>query len=138
MQGDDAEIGKTEQEPAFAIALRDGERHHQKAGHGRDQHQPHALGRVGVIGQPYIATIHPPDQHEHRERVQIVDRTMGLFHEMGDLGDGENEDQIEEEFDRLGAERRRVFAGGGHGISGLRVCEKRNSHAPRLSSQNLR
>jgi hypothetical protein len=57
-----------------------------------------------------ITRVHPPDRHQHRQRPQEIHRPVGVLHQLGDLRDHEDENQIEEELDRGNADRIRVRA----------------------------
>ncbi len=65
-----------------------------------DQHQAHLPSHADVVRQPGIARIHPPDRHQHQQRPQEIHSPVGVLHQLGDLRDHEDENEIEEEIDR--------------------------------------
>ena len=54
-----------------------------------------------MIGEPDIAAIHPPDEHQHGKGVQQVHGTMSVLNEMSDLCDCENENEVKEKITML-------------------------------------
>ncbi len=115
MQHDDEKIGKPERQGACAEHLRNRHRHREKPGHRGDQHQAHLPGHADVVRQPGITRVHPPDRHQHQQRPQEIHGPVGVLHQLGDLRDHEDENQIEEELDR-GDTGGFFVRGGGHGL----------------------
>ncbi len=114
MQQHHEKIRKPERQRACAEHLRNRQRHHQKPRHRGDQHQPHLPGHADIVRQPGITRVHPPDRHQHQQRPQKIHRPVSVLHQLGDLRDDEDENQIEEELDRRNAGGFFV-RGGGHG-----------------------
>ena len=101
MHDDHDEIGEPEREPARRERVRDREREDEVPAHPAEEQQS-SLRRVRGDGvcHPRVAAVHPPDHGEHQHdlcgRAQpriVVDRG-------GQLGDREDEDQVEEELER--------------------------------------
>ena len=86
----------------------------EKPRHRGDQDQAHLPRHADIVRQPGITRVHPPDRHQHQQRPQEIHRSVGVLHQLGDLRDHENENQIEEELD--GGNAGGFFVhGGGHG-----------------------
>ena len=100
MKHDDEKPGKPERQRPGAEHLRNRQRHREKPHHRGDQHRAHLPGHADAIRQPDITRVHPPDRHQHKQCPQKIHSPVGVLHHLGDLRDREDENQIEEEFDR--------------------------------------
>ena len=75
--------------------------------------------RGAGIGQPGVSAVHPPQHPEHQQHLD--DRGGGqavAVQQRGQLGQGEREDQVEEQFQRADPQRRAVRAGSWAGRTG--------------------
>ena len=101
VDGDDRKVGEPEREPAATEGVRRREREQEVARHAAEQQQPavRALRRNGVR-EPGVAAVHPPDQREHQ--LDADDRADGrlLEDDVRELGDREDEDEVEEQLER--------------------------------------
>ena len=95
------QIAQAKGQPTGGKGGRDGDGDHQEAAHPDQQQQPDAelAWRYGV-GQPRITPVHPPDIAEDQRHLEQTCRRRVLGEQAGQLGDGEDEDQIEEQFKR--------------------------------------
>ena len=109
------QVAQAEGEPTSPERGRDGEGDHQETTHPDQQQQSYAeLARWDRVGQPGVAPVHPPDVAEDQQHLQEAGQGRILGEQAGQLGDGEHEDQIEEQF-----ERGDVLAAHGRAVRGL-------------------
>jgi hypothetical protein len=109
-------VGEAEGQPAAAEGARDGEGDDEERRHPGEEHDPprDAVGRHRV-GEPRVAGVHPED---HRQHHGGADHPLGVRparDHAGELGDREDEDQVEEELERRDALDRVLGGGGAHG-----------------------
>ena len=101
MEGAHDEVRDAEDDAVDLEGVRRGQRHDEHRGH-RPEHgdSDGALLRVQRVGEPGVRRPRPPQHAEKEEAAQqaIPGRVVG--EEAGDLGDGEDEDEIEEELER--------------------------------------
>jgi len=57
------------------------------------------------IRQPRVPVVHPPDHREHHDDLCERDSVSPLHQDRGQLGDREDEDEVEEELERGNAGR---------------------------------
>ena len=75
---------------------------HDQHGAGRGEHRqanPTFLG-VERVRQPGVGRPRPPQRGQQEGAAQQALRGLVRHHEPGDLGDGEDEDEVEEQFER--------------------------------------
>ena len=132
----EAEVDAARARPVAAEPVPDGQPHDQEPGHAEQQEQP--LGgpvRGAGVGQPGVAAVHPPQHPEHQQHLDDRGGREGVaVQQRGQLGEGEREDQVEEQFQGADPQRgvgpgnlvpgRRAGAGrgwfAGHGLAWAR------------------
>jgi hypothetical protein len=118
----DDKVADREGHAAAVEGARDRQRHDQESGHAaQDQDPPRRPLRGDGVRQPGVAGVHPPQDTEDEQRLDDaltgeVVRAGRPFCEVADdqrgqLRDGEDEDEVEEELNRRDAEL--VLGGGG-------------------------
>jgi hypothetical protein len=81
----------------------------QEAAHGEQQQQPqHRLSWRHGVGQPRIPAVDPPQVAEDQGDAAQARHGRFAGQEAGELGDGEDEDQIEEQLDGRDPDLRRA------------------------------
>ena len=77
-------------------------RHHQPGQHQREQHQPHGrpLGSSQLVIHA-VSIQDPPHPHHQHAGLQHPQRREMLEQAVRELGDGEDEHQIEEQLDEV-------------------------------------
>jgi hypothetical protein len=101
---DDDEHPDREPDAALFEGLGDAEADDEPAGHGA-QDEDAAGGPLGRddVGEPRVSGEHPPDESEHEHGLdEAQERVVG--DEPGELGDDEDEDEVEEQLERRDAE----------------------------------
>ena len=97
-------VGHREPQAPVAEGLGDGERHHQQGDHHQQHHDPDGpLLGVDEAGQPGEAHPRPPHDGQRHDAVQEPAPRQVVGHEGGALGEGDDEDEIEEELERFDA-----------------------------------
>ena len=100
----DREVREAEDDRVVAERLRHRKRGDQHRAHGREQAQPREpVVAVQGVRHPGVAAPGPPDEGEHQHPLAepLPGRVLG--HQAGDLGEGEDEDEVEEQLERRGA-----------------------------------
>jgi hypothetical protein len=93
-------IGCGETPATRSERVRDRDRKHKARKHEREQSEADGRGlRIKPIGEPGGEDPHPPDRHQHQSGPQYARDTEMLEQVMRKLGDRENEDKVEEQFD---------------------------------------
>lgn len=84
----------------IAERLRDRERRNEHGDH-RDRERPgeHAAVGAGVVAEPAVGRPGEPQQHEHADRLHDAERGVRLRHQVGDLGEPEDVDEVEEQLE---------------------------------------
>ena len=93
------EIGYPEDHPVAAEGARDGQRGHEHGSHRAEDQQPRGdrlLCRHGVC-KPRVTSPYGPKRREQRPTLQHPDPGEVMSEEGCYLGEGEDEDQVEEE-----------------------------------------
>ena len=118
----DDEVGDPEQHAVVVERLRHGQRDDQHRPHRREHGDPHHpfLG-VERVRQPRIRGPGPPERTEDEHAAQQASPGRVGREEARDLGDPEDEDEIEEELER-GYPLLAVDVGRLHGFSRARSC----------------
>lgn len=100
----DGEVREPEQHAVGVEGLRDGERDEQHGAHRPEHGQAHgALLGVERVGEPGVRRPRPPERGEDEQpAAEPLPGGVGR-HEAGDLRDGEDEDEVEEELERSDA-----------------------------------
>ena len=95
------EIPGQQQSGYLAHRARQESQKHQPRRHQGEQHDPHrrALG-IQPVGDPAGVDPRPPDRAQHHGRLQRAHPGEMLEQRMADLGDGEDEDEVEEQLER--------------------------------------
>ena len=94
------DVGARERQ-AFAVErLGDRRGEHQRRQHQHEQHQAYgsALG-VQPIGDPGGVDPHPPHRHHQQQRLEGAGSRQMVQERVRELGDGEDENQVEEQLD---------------------------------------
>ena len=101
MEGAHDEVRDAEDNPIRLEGVRRGQRDDEHRGH-RSEHgdSDSALLRVQRVGEPGVCRPRPPEDAEEEEAAQQAIPRRVVGEEAGDLGDGEDEDEIEEELKR--------------------------------------
>jgi hypothetical protein len=91
-------VGKGEHQPALSEGPWYRHRHHQAREHHGNQHQANwQYIRVEPVGEPGGVLPRPPDHEQQEERLQrSLDRLVGQ-EQVGELGYGEDVDEIEKQ-----------------------------------------
>ena len=96
----DEHVADTEGERPTAEHRRDGERHQQEAAHAEQQEEAKAhLDRRHGVRQPGIAAVHPPHIAENQHDLGHAGDRRIMRQQTGELRDGEDEDQVKEQFE---------------------------------------
>jgi hypothetical protein len=94
-------VGDGEQQRVVVEGFRDRERRCQERPHrGEHEEALDPLLRGDVVRQPGIAAPGPPEQGEHEHALAEALPGRVVRHEQGDLGQREDEDEVEEELER--------------------------------------
>jgi hypothetical protein len=106
-------VGDREQQCVVSEGLGRRERRHEERAHHGEHEQPlEALVRGDVVGEPGVGAPGPPQRGQHQQALPEPLPGRVVRHEQGDLGQREDEDQVEEELERryalLGAVRPRL------------------------------
>ena len=98
MQEDDDQIAEAEREPGGPEGIRDRERTNEKAGHAADEEEAlRGVGRRELIGEPGVAAVHPEEDGEDEQHLQGAFERQVMLEIRGELRQGEDEDEVEEE-----------------------------------------
>ena len=98
---DDRHEPDAEHDASAGEGRRDRQRHDQETDHRRQQEQlADRSVRRNRIRQPHVAAEHPPQDAEQQEDPQHADRRRVVGQDGGQLGDGEDEDEVEEQLER--------------------------------------
>jgi hypothetical protein len=95
------EVGQPEDDPVLAEGIGDGQGSNQHGRHRRQDYQPrgdYLLGGHGV-GQPRVSAPRPPQRRQQRRPLDHPDPSEVIGEEAGYLGEGEDEDQVEEQLE---------------------------------------
>ncbi len=89
------------QEPPLAERLGQGDGHDQGGHHRADQHHPHwSPVWIEPVGHPGRVDPGPPERQQEQRRLQRAAQIQTLGEQMGQLGDREDVDEVEEELHR--------------------------------------
>ena len=104
MENHYGEIPDPEREPLAAEGLWHCKRDNKERPHAADQEEAvsNVVGR-DRIRQPRVAVVHPPDDGEHHDHLGDGSRSATIDQHSGQLGDREDEDEVEEELERRDA-----------------------------------
>ena len=96
-----AEVGEPEREPAATEGVRRREREEEVARHAAEEEQPAVRAlRGNRVREPGVAAVHPPDQREHHAHAHHRADGRLLEDDVRELGDREDEDEVEEQLER--------------------------------------
>ena len=104
MQHADDEVGDREPRGFVRECVRDGERHEEASEHrGEDEEARRDVLDVDRVGQPRVRRPRPPHEREDERGAREAGGARVLEDEGRDLGEREDEDEVEEELDVAGA-----------------------------------
>ena len=90
-----------------AERVRDGQPHDEEAGHPDEHEQPlRGPGRGSRVGQPDVSAVHPPQHPEDEQHPDSGGQAHVVREDPGQLGDGEDEDQVEEQLEGADPQRK--------------------------------
>ena len=102
-EGDD-NVTNAKRHPADAEGRRDGQRDQQESAHADQQQQPdHQPARWNRVREPGVAAVHPPDVAEEEHHLEQAAKRRIAEQQAGQLGDREDEYQVEEQLERADA-----------------------------------
>ena len=102
LQEEHHEVGQAEQHPVLTEGIGDSKRGNEHGRRRGEDHQPrgdYLLSRYGV-GQPRVTRPRRPQYREQRGGLQHPQPREVIDEEAGYLGEGEDEDQVEEQLQR--------------------------------------
>ena len=98
---DQRQIGDAEDDAVAAEGLGHRDRGDQQGGHpGQHQESPEGGRGRDVVGEPGEAVVHPPEHDQDEPGLDDVGRPGRLPEHRGELGQREDEDQVEEQLQR--------------------------------------
>ena len=93
-------VADAEGEGSAAEHTRNGKCHQQESAHGEQQEEAKAhLDRRHGVRQPGVAAVHPPHVAENQHDLSDAGNRGVARQQTGELGDGEYEDQVKEQFE---------------------------------------
>ena len=105
----DHQVDDREEQCVRAERLRHRDRQQEERRHRHQHRQPgRDRRRADVVGQPAVAVVHPPDHAQQAGGLEVVAGAARVGDGGGDLGDGEDEHEVEEQLehrDRSGVVR---------------------------------
>src|SRR6202043_3101430 len=100
----DDEIADAEEYAAIGEGGGNGERDQEEPAHPDQQQEPNGdVAGWDRIGQPRVPAVHPPDIAEEQEHLEEAVEGRVAEQQAGQLCDGEDEDEVEEQLERADA-----------------------------------